>query len=252
VPNGDGRTGRSAAWGVAAAVFATGAFATWPVAVAPKSTFPIWPTYVFAVVAALALYMCFATIWGWWPTPRPVPGTDQLPSRATNLTKEYTRDKLALGFNSYALRTELAANKVKPDQYPYPTRHLAEFISTVNETFNISLAAPSGPIAPGDFESYFLQRMRPRDALGAALFRLGGDLGSWWQTKDNHNDEVDMAVEGNIKSALSELSQLRPHSSRYVQGVMRDYKNRDASTPDDQLTREFIDRIALAIISVDS
>jgi hypothetical protein len=48
------------------------------VAVAPKSTFPIWPTYAFAGVAALALYLCFATIWGWWPTARAirVPSTD--------------------------------------------------------------------------------------------------------------------------------------------------------------------------------
>ena len=68
--NEEGRTGRSAAWGVAAVVFGAGAFTTWPVAVAPKSTFPIWPTYVFGGIAAVALYMCFATIWGWWPSAR--------------------------------------------------------------------------------------------------------------------------------------------------------------------------------------
>jgi hypothetical protein len=66
----EGRTGRSAAYGAAAAVFATGAFTTWPVAVAPKSTFPIWPAYLFGGLALLALYMCFATIFGWWPTSR--------------------------------------------------------------------------------------------------------------------------------------------------------------------------------------
>ena len=69
------RTARSAAWGVAALLFGGGAFATWPVAVAPNSTFPIWPTYVFAGIAALALYMCFATILSWWPTARSVRGT---------------------------------------------------------------------------------------------------------------------------------------------------------------------------------
>jgi len=36
--------------------------------------FPIWPTYAFAGVAALALYFCFASIWGWWPTTRAVRG----------------------------------------------------------------------------------------------------------------------------------------------------------------------------------
>lgn len=75
MPNQDEQTGRSAAWGVAAALFGAGAFATWPVAVAPKSTFPIWPTYVFAGVAALALYMCFATIWDWWPTGQSARGS---------------------------------------------------------------------------------------------------------------------------------------------------------------------------------
>jgi hypothetical protein len=70
VANEDGRTGRSAAWGVAAVVFGAGAFTTWPVAEAPKSTFPIWPTYVFGGIAAVTLYMCFATIWGWWPSAR--------------------------------------------------------------------------------------------------------------------------------------------------------------------------------------
>jgi hypothetical protein len=53
---------------VAAVVFGAGAFGTWPVAVAPNSTFPIWPTYAFGGLALLALYMCFATMWGWWPT----------------------------------------------------------------------------------------------------------------------------------------------------------------------------------------
>lgn len=64
------RTARLAAWGVATLLFGGGAFATWPVAVAPNSTFPIWPTYVFAGIAALTLYMCFATILSWWPTAR--------------------------------------------------------------------------------------------------------------------------------------------------------------------------------------
>ena len=61
-------------WGVAAVVFGSGAIATWQVAVAPKSTFPIWPTWVFAFVAMLALYMCFATIFGWPPTRRSAHG----------------------------------------------------------------------------------------------------------------------------------------------------------------------------------
>jgi outer membrane protein assembly factor BamB len=59
-------------------VFCAGALATWTVAVAPKSTFPFLPTYIFGGVGAFALYMCFATIWGWWPTTRstPMPPTE--------------------------------------------------------------------------------------------------------------------------------------------------------------------------------
>jgi len=86
VPNEDGRTGRSAAWGIAAGVFCACAIATWQVAVAPKSTFPIVPTYVFAVAAVLALYMCFATIWGWWPTGQSVrgPSTARVATRSAH------------------------------------------------------------------------------------------------------------------------------------------------------------------------
>ena len=39
-------------------------------AVGPNATLPIWPTYFLGAVAAIALYMCFATIWGWPPTGR--------------------------------------------------------------------------------------------------------------------------------------------------------------------------------------
>ena len=63
-----------------AGLFGAGAIATWQVAVAPKSTFPIWPTYVFAGVAAFALYMCFTTIWGWWPTGRSARAVPAVPA----------------------------------------------------------------------------------------------------------------------------------------------------------------------------
>lgn len=76
----DERTGRSAAWGVVAAVFGGGAVATWTVAAAPGSRFPIWPAYVFGLVAVIGLYMCFAVLHGWRPakrlhstTPQPIP-----------------------------------------------------------------------------------------------------------------------------------------------------------------------------------
>jgi tetratricopeptide (TPR) repeat protein len=70
VANEEGRAGRSAAWGVAAVVFAAGAIAAWQVAVAPKSSFPILPVYVLGLITLAALYMCFATMWDWWPAKR--------------------------------------------------------------------------------------------------------------------------------------------------------------------------------------
>lgn len=73
--NEEGRTARSAAWGVATLLFGGGAFVTWPVAVAAGSTFPLWPVYLFGGVAAIVLYMCFATIWQWWPASRAVQGS---------------------------------------------------------------------------------------------------------------------------------------------------------------------------------
>ena len=79
--NEEGRAGRSAAWGVLAVVVGAGAIYTSQLATTPNSGFPIWPTYLLGVPAALALYMCFATIWGWWPTARAVGGssTDAIP-----------------------------------------------------------------------------------------------------------------------------------------------------------------------------
>ena len=70
MPNDERRAGRSAAWGVAAVVFAGGAIYTSQLANTAVSGFPIWPTYVVGVVATIALYMCFATVWEWWPTGR--------------------------------------------------------------------------------------------------------------------------------------------------------------------------------------
>src|SRR6516165_3743257 len=69
----EGRAGRSAAWGVSALLFGAVAVAAWQVHVSPHSKVPIWPVYGFGVVAAGGLYMCFATLEGWWPARRSVP-----------------------------------------------------------------------------------------------------------------------------------------------------------------------------------
>lgn len=68
--NEEGRSGLSAAWGIAAGVSVACAIATWQVAIAPKSTFPIWPAYLFGGLTLATVYMCFATIRGWRLTGR--------------------------------------------------------------------------------------------------------------------------------------------------------------------------------------
>ena len=60
---------RSAAWAAAAGVFSS-ASGIWLAAVASGSRFASLPAYVFGFFAAVALYMCFATVWGWWPAAR--------------------------------------------------------------------------------------------------------------------------------------------------------------------------------------
>jgi hypothetical protein len=58
------------------------AIATWQAAAAAQSTFPIWPTFTFGSITVALLYMCFATIWGWWPAERSASG---LSTQATEL-----------------------------------------------------------------------------------------------------------------------------------------------------------------------
>jgi Tetratricopeptide repeat len=65
VADDDGRAGRSAAWGVVAAVFSAAAGVTGPEAAAPGSGFLLVPTCAFGVIAVAGLYMCFATLLGW-------------------------------------------------------------------------------------------------------------------------------------------------------------------------------------------
>jgi hypothetical protein len=76
VASDDRRTGRSAAWGVATLLFGGGAIAVWQAASPTKSTVPIWPAYVLGAIVAVALFMCFATIFSWWPTARSIRGRE--------------------------------------------------------------------------------------------------------------------------------------------------------------------------------
>lgn len=53
---------------MAGGILAAVTLAAWQAAIAASSHFPIWPAYVCGGLAAAVLYMCFATVWRWWPS----------------------------------------------------------------------------------------------------------------------------------------------------------------------------------------
>lgn len=133
--------------------------ATWQVAIAPKSTFPLWPTYLFGGLVLLALYMCFATIWGWWPTSRFTRG-----HAADVVDRPETDDD-----------RETAASK--------PTASTG----TVGSATAVPASLPPPPVRV---------RLKPELDMGTNRFRLGalnrGDLGSFRiEVVDAHNQNGD-------------------------------------------------------------
>jgi NB-ARC domain len=128
----EGRTGRSAAYGAAAAVFATGAFTTWPVAVAPKSTFPIWPAYLSGGLALLALYMCFATIFGWWPTSRS--GRRSAEARSEPSAKEEDADSGEAGASAPSTTSDRSTPARPPQEFIGRHDDLANLLSVLRDS----------------------------------------------------------------------------------------------------------------------
>lgn len=60
----------SAAWGVLALVLAGAAVAVWQNVLPQGWKFPAWSAWVLAVAVVLAVYLCFASLFGLWPTSR--------------------------------------------------------------------------------------------------------------------------------------------------------------------------------------
>ena len=58
------------AYGTAAILFGTLAWAPWPSAIPVHGPLQVWLTRIFACVFLLNLYMCFAETWGWPPSSR--------------------------------------------------------------------------------------------------------------------------------------------------------------------------------------
>ncbi len=67
-------TGRRAAWSAAwdsvALVPGSGVIPTWLAALAPGSTFPLWPAWTLTALTAVALCVSFAHLAGKWPPNR--------------------------------------------------------------------------------------------------------------------------------------------------------------------------------------
>lgn len=66
----DGGGISAVAWGVLAVVLGGGAVATWLTALSPGSGFPAWPGWTLSALTVCAIYMCFASLFGKWPTDR--------------------------------------------------------------------------------------------------------------------------------------------------------------------------------------
>lgn len=76
----DARGGRSAAWGVLAAVFVTAAALVWPMA-GHGHGWVVLAACAISLVTLIGLYMCFATMWRWWPVgPAPASGPSDPPA----------------------------------------------------------------------------------------------------------------------------------------------------------------------------
>jgi hypothetical protein len=65
-----GRAGWSAAWGVVAALGGGVGGAFWNSAVTNGPRILIFPACVLSLAAVGGLYMCFASLAGWWPVRR--------------------------------------------------------------------------------------------------------------------------------------------------------------------------------------
>jgi hypothetical protein len=141
---------------VLALIFGGGAFVIWQVAVSPGSTFPILPAYGVGLIAAVALYMCFATVWGWWPVARTavaatnaaeLPQADQAedaaPVDATAPAGPAVTDRWRLTINDVS--SEMLQLQNNGMSHPGYTSRAAE---NVPPSFRIGMSLACSPLDP--------------------------------------------------------------------------------------------------------
>lgn len=98
----------SAAWGVIAAIFGGGTI-SWLETGVPGAKLPAWPAWVFAVIAAIAIYMCFASIYGRRPTGQSMSSATPPQSVNVDLIPEQADDRLRLGLQNRGPADEFSA-----------------------------------------------------------------------------------------------------------------------------------------------
>jgi hypothetical protein len=80
----------SAACGVVAVVLGSAAATVWVAAASPGSRFPAWPAWVLSILTVSAIYLCFAFVFGIWPTGGDGKRRDGRGSHAVQITPSAT------------------------------------------------------------------------------------------------------------------------------------------------------------------
>lgn len=130
------RAAWSAAWGVVAVVFGGGAVAAWAPEVSVGHKIATWPAWTLCAITLVALYMCFALLFGRWPaSSAPRPGTQttvQSPLKpgSIDLIAEQAGDHLRLGLLNRGAVAEFSAavidiqdplgRRIGPQHWPIP------------------------------------------------------------------------------------------------------------------------------------
>ena len=96
-----------AAWGVVTTVAATVALVDWGLALPKDSTVPIWPAFVFGVIALVGFYMTFAPVFHWRPFRRE-PTMDDLLRREWRMFKRRRKRREFIRIEDEQLRRQAA------------------------------------------------------------------------------------------------------------------------------------------------
>lgn len=113
-------------------LFGTGAVAWWLAAEPSTSNIPVWPTYVFAGVAAVGLYFVLAPLLRWWPWTH---SGDSQPLNRTHATSQQRRAPSVPRNQSKVLRRAAEPQPAPPKRLPpEPKNHERRRVPIRTET----------------------------------------------------------------------------------------------------------------------